>query len=130
LRLRVGYRSKDPRLGLGVLIAVYGTLGEPLLELSNLLSGEQFTRVPETGELVCTIPRLPLAQGRYSLSVQLEIDGLVADSVSRAAYLDVVPGENYGSRQNLLERAPLFVAEHSWAVESSAGLAVPSAADA
>ena len=130
LQLRVGYRSDHPRHGLGVSIAVYGTLGEPLLELSSLLSGEQFVEVPASGELVCTVPQLPLAQGRYSLDVQLHIDGIVADSVSRAAYLDVLPGEYYGSKQNLLDRPPLFLTDHSWSLESSTRLEVHSVVDA
>jgi lipopolysaccharide transport system ATP-binding protein len=114
LEIRLRYRSVRELDGLVVSASVFGASGEPLLVLSNSLSGDDLNGLPTEGELRCSVPSLPLAPGRYSLTVRAEFHGEVADLVTHATYFDVLLGDFYGERQNLLDRSPLFFVDHRW----------------
>jgi hypothetical protein len=118
LTIRLAYRSDRPLLDATVSVSIFGTLGEPLLELSNRLSGDRVDLTATRGEMRCVVQRLPLAPGRYSMSLELGAEGAVVDSVARAAFLEVVAGDFYGTRHDLLDRTPLFFTDHTWTAGS------------
>jgi transposase-like protein len=62
-------------------------------------SGSALDMLPASGEVVCHIPELPLAPGRYAFNLYLTVgDGLV-DWVQQAGYLDVAAGDYFGTGQ-------------------------------
>jgi lipopolysaccharide transport system ATP-binding protein len=112
--VRIRYRSRRELDGLVVTASVSGSVGEPLFLLSNKLSGDDLDRLPPEGELRCTVPTLPLAPGRYSVTLRAEVHGELADLLPQASFFDVLLGDFYGERQNLLDRSPLFFVGHRW----------------
>lgn len=116
LEVRIAFAALVPPPEVNVTVSIYGLLGEPLVGLSNRLSGQTLGPLPPAGELHCTVPGLPLGPGRYSIGLTAETADGLADKVSNAHFFDIVIGDFFGERQNLLDRSPLLYLEHSWAV--------------
>jgi homopolymeric O-antigen transport system ATP-binding protein len=97
-----------------VALDVYGALAEPLFHCDNHLTGDHIEGLAAEGEFTCTVPRLPLSPGHYTISLFSRVDGRISDWVHHAAVLEVlegdffrrgrVPGEVHGA---------LFV-DHRW----------------
>jgi len=102
-----------------VAFAVYGALVEPIFQCLNDDSGDIISEVAADGVFTCTIPRLPLAPGHYTLSVICEIDGRVADWVQHAAVLEVIEGDFFGTGRLPSQGHGTFVVDHSWTSESA-----------
>jgi lipopolysaccharide transport system ATP-binding protein len=100
-----------------VACAVYGAFVEPLFQCLNDDSGDLIGELGAEGSFTCTIPRLPLAPGHYTLSVICEIDGKVADWVSHAAVLEVVEGDFFGTGRLPSLAHGAFVVDHAWRSE-------------
>jgi len=75
------------------------------------------TELATNGAFTCTIPRLPLAPGHYTLSVFCEIDGKIADWVQHAAVLEVAEGDFFGSGHLPSEAHGTFYVDHRWSSE-------------
>jgi lipopolysaccharide transport system ATP-binding protein len=98
-------------------LAIYGALVEPLFHCSTDVSGDVITELAADGAFTCTIPRLPLAPGHYTVSVFCEVDGKVADWVQHAAVLEVVEGDFFGSGRLPSEAHGTFYVDHQWSSE-------------
>jgi lipopolysaccharide transport system ATP-binding protein len=101
-------------------VAVFGALVEPIFHCSNEITGDPFTELSADGAFTCTIPRLPLAPGHYTLSVYCEVDGKVADWVQHAAVLDVIEGDFFGSGRLPSAAHGRFYVDHTWRSEPAA----------
>ncbi len=99
--------------------AVYGALVEPIFQCVNDVSGDFIADVAPEGMFTCTIPRLPLAPGHYTVSVYVEIDGRVADWVQHAAVLEVVEGDFFGTGRLPSDSHGRFYVDHSWTSEAT-----------
>ena len=97
-----------------VALAVYGALVEPVFQCFNDATGDAITELAERGVFTCTIPRLPLAPGHYTVSVYCEVDGSVADWVQHAAVLDVAEGDFFGTGRLPSGVHGNFYVDHSW----------------
>jgi lipopolysaccharide transport system ATP-binding protein len=97
--------------------AVYGALVEPIFQCVNETSGDVISEVGADGTFTCTIPRLPLSPGHYTISVYCEIDGKVADWVQHAAVLEVVEGDFFGTGRLPSEAHGTFYVDHRWTSE-------------
>ena len=99
--LRLGYRAPGPagsalrRVDVGV--AVSSAEGH---YLTGLYSGTgpvaALEGLPPEGELVCSIPRLPLMPGRYRLKISASVPGGGRDTLEDAVEIDVVDGDFFG----------------------------------
>jgi lipopolysaccharide transport system ATP-binding protein len=98
-------------------LAIYGALVEPLFHCSTDVSGDVITELAADGAFTCTIPRLPLAPGHYTVSVFCEVDGKVADWVQHAGVLEVVEGDFFGSGRLPSEAHGTFYVDHQWSSE-------------
>jgi lipopolysaccharide transport system ATP-binding protein len=108
----------DPGAGsVRVAFAVYGALVEPIFQCLNDDSGDLITQVDAEGAFTCTIPRLPLSPGHYTLTVVCEIDGRVADYVDQAAVLEVIEGDFFGTGRIPSQSHGAFCIDHSWRSE-------------
>ena len=72
-------------------------MGEPVFFASNRVTGQSLRFSGSSGEIACVLPRLPLLEGRYSLTVHVSINGVVADWVRNAVYFDVFDADVFGS---------------------------------
>jgi lipopolysaccharide transport system ATP-binding protein len=97
--------------------AVYGALVEPIFQCLNDTSGDVLNEVAPDGSFTCTIPRLPLSPGHYTLSPYVEIDGKVADWVSHAAVMEVMEGDFFGTGRLPSQAHGSFYVDHTWRSE-------------
>jgi lipopolysaccharide transport system ATP-binding protein len=97
--------------------AIYGALVEPIFQCLNDTSGDIINELAADGTFTCTIPRLPLSPGHYTISVYCEIDGRVADWVQHAAVLEVVEGDFFGTGRLPSDAHGTFYVDHRWTSE-------------
>ena len=79
-------------------------------------SGSSLDVLPASGEVVCHIPELPLAPGRYAFNLYLSVGGGVVDWVQQAGYLDVSAGDYFGTGQLRTHREG-FLVKHKWSAQ-------------
>ena len=75
------YESQESQL-LGTARAsvnIGDALGNPMILFSSELEKKRMVSLPPEGEIRCIIPRLPLSQGAYKLSIFLEINHEIQD---------------------------------------------------
>ncbi len=78
-------------------IGVEDMLGQTLFLCDTTLGADELEPRPPSGRVVCTLPELPLNQGRYLLSLFLEANGEVQDWVTSAVGFDVAEGNFFGA---------------------------------
>jgi lipopolysaccharide transport system ATP-binding protein len=121
--ISLSYEGAPARASVRVELAVYGALAEPVFHCSNQTSGDEIDAIEAHGEYTCTIRRLPLAPGRYTINVYCEVDGEVADWVQSAAVLDVIDGDYFGSGRLPSRAHGTVVVDHSWSTGDAPSLA-------
>ena len=82
---------------LQVAFAVYSSDGTQITDLWSRSVGEEWDQVPERGQVVCTIPRLPLNAGEYRFNVFARVGTSVADGLEGAGRFEVAEGDFFGS---------------------------------
>ena len=103
----------DPKNILAAII-VHGEQMERIFGAANNFSGEKLLPFPDSGTLLCKLPKLPLLPGDYSLRVGLKINGDLVDKILTGRILVVRGGDFFGSnRMPNREVTPLCVAS-SW----------------
>ena len=116
VEVHLRYESSGNPRGVLAGIAVAGPLGEPLCQCENTMSGDDLASLPAEGVLRCTIPRLALQPGRYSLDVYATLGGTLADWVDHAHFFNIEESDFFGTgRLPSPTYGPLLV-EHSWSV--------------
>jgi lipopolysaccharide transport system ATP-binding protein len=116
----------DPGAGAArVALAVYGALVEPIFQCATDVSGEVMIELTANGAFTCTIPKLPLSPGHYTISVFCEIDGEVADWVQHAAVLEVVEGDFFGTGRLPSQAHGTFYVDHTWTSHSAESAPIP-----
>jgi len=96
-------------------VTFHTALGQFMFNCSTASSGLALDALPPTGRLVCHIPELPLAPGRYTLHLLARVGGQTADQVEQAGYLDVLAGDYFGTGQ-LRAQEDGFLVKHRWSV--------------
>ena len=102
-----------------VAIDVYGALAEPLFHCDNHLTGDLIEGLAAEGEFTCTIPRLPLSPGHYTISVFSRVDGNIADWVQHATVLEVLEGDFFRRGRVPREVHGALYVDHRWNAESA-----------
>lgn len=101
-----------------ILLLVFRDAQErEVLRLWSPNQAVEFPRIPPRGEVTCTIPKLGLAPGRYTLDVHAGVEGRQADVVYQAAALEVIDADYFGqggTRGNY----GVFLCPHTWGIHS------------
>lgn len=120
LRLRLRFRCKPGTIVRGVQanIVVRDANGREVTRFWTPHQNLTFPEVPESGSIVCTIPRVPLAPGSYRLDLDTSVGGVLSDWVLAAGALEVVEGDFFGKGGKPHNYA-VFLCEHEWALEPS-----------
>lgn len=97
MNVEIAYRSRDHRKieDLVVGITVENQVQQRLAFCQNAITGREFALAPPEGILVCTLRRLPLTPGQYSLSLGLWANGGAADGIYQAVDFEVTGGMFY-----------------------------------
>jgi lipopolysaccharide transport system ATP-binding protein len=80
-----------------VSVGVETALGQRLFICSTEIAHREMPTLPESGTLRCCIPRLPLSQGHYYLTLFAELSGQTEDWLQAAVPVDVIDGDFFGS---------------------------------
>jgi lipopolysaccharide transport system ATP-binding protein len=120
LEIGLGYTAAQaaPLKNVRVAVSVLDSLGSRVFATDTRLVNADFAELPPAGELVCAIPDLPLAGGRYQLMLWAMVGESVADHVEDAATLAVEDGDVFGTgRSTLAEKHGPCVVRHAWRLE-------------
>lgn len=121
MRIVASYESADggPLLNSRFSIAVEDMLGQPLFLCDTSLGGDDSAPRPPSGRVVCTLPELPLNQGRYLLTLFLEANGETQDWVTSAVGFDVSEGNFFGSGRQVPAgwSSQCVLVRHRWGFE-------------
>jgi lipopolysaccharide transport system ATP-binding protein len=118
LDIVIDYEATQDLHTVMVGFTMLGPLDESLFVCSTEIVGEELESPPRRGSFVCTIPRLPLLPGRYSLNILARERGVIADYVLGAASFDVAPGDFFDSgRLPPGESHGRVAVDHAWRVE-------------
>jgi lipopolysaccharide transport system ATP-binding protein len=121
LEIRLGYTaaSAAPLKNVRIAVLVLDSLGSRVFATDTRLLNADFAELPPAGELVCAIPDLPLAAGRYQLNLWATVGENVADHLEDATTLVVDEGNVFGTgRTTLAEKHGPFVVRHAWRFEA------------
>lgn len=99
LVIRLNYKSTDstPLPNCRVSIAFYDNLGQTLFNCSSELVIRDPITLASEGSICCVIPKLPLSQNYYLLSLFLEVNREIEDWIHQGVELPVVDGDFYGT---------------------------------
>jgi lipopolysaccharide transport system ATP-binding protein len=119
LSIALGYAaaSAAPLKNVRFAVLVLDALGSRVFATDTRLVNADCAELPPAGELVCDIPDLPLAAGRYRLDLWAALGDEVADHVEDAASLVVEEGDVFGTgRATLAEKHGPCVVRHAWSL--------------
>lgn len=98
IELQIKNPESKPVNQLLVSIGIDDELGVRVAQLSNELTGQPFGEVRgENLSVKIRMPRIPLKQGRYKLTVFSSVGGEVADWIQDAVALDIDAGDFFAS---------------------------------
>jgi lipopolysaccharide transport system ATP-binding protein len=89
------YAAGRPIRDLAIAWNVRDDLGQPIFRASSADTGDDVGAFPLRGVVRCTVPRLPLAPGRYHATIEIRVGGIVADYLQGAFVLTVEAGDFY-----------------------------------
>lgn len=123
--ISLSYEGEPGPAAVRVSLAVFGALVEPIFHCINDATGDAIDELEEAGTFTCTIPRLPLSPGHYTISIHCEVNGEIADWVPHAAALDVVEGDFFGTGRSPSEAHGRIFVDHRWSSAGSTVTPVP-----
>ena len=116
--IRLAYRAASSFGNVEVSLGLFSARGEGAAYLANALVGDDLGQLTQTGELVCTVPRLSLQPGTYTVNVYCMINGVLADWVIDAARVEVLEGDFFGTGRSVPHGYGHSLMPHAWTFES------------
>lgn len=100
-----------------VSMVINGSDGNRIANLSSFYFDIDSNRaVPGTGEFVCTIPKLPLRAGRYTVDLYCEVDGHASEWLQSCAFFDVDDGDFYNTGRVTRANNGFVFIDHIWTI--------------
>jgi lipopolysaccharide transport system ATP-binding protein len=117
-RLIFEYRSPSgvPASDVNFQFVLLKQTGEPVAQFGTRFTGQQFSKAPPKGEIICDLKRLPLVPEVYRLDAYLSCGLVPADYVSWLAQVSVADGDFYGSGYQVFEKESGFLLDGSVSV--------------
>ena len=100
-------------------MTVYNALGVPLFTLSTRVASLPPQSLPPKGVFVCTIEKLPLPAGNYTLRLVAKYNENYAYVLENAASLSVVEGDFFGTGKYLSASLGVSLIKGSWQIKES-----------
>lgn len=66
---------------------------QPIVLCRSDLTGDKFNYLPSKGKVTCSIPKFPLAAGKYDVNLYAENNDGILDWIKSAAQIEVVDGD-------------------------------------
>jgi lipopolysaccharide transport system ATP-binding protein len=104
-----------------VSVVFYDGLGQALFNCVSELVIQDPITLPPSGTIRCVIPRLPLSQNQYVLTLFLEVNREIEDWIQNAIEVDVIDGDFYGTGRLYPAgwRGKGVLVPHQWVIESN-----------
>ncbi len=99
-----------------VRLAFAGSYGQRLFMCLSRSSHAGALRLSPAGQIRCSIPRIPLLEGRYTVSIWCKLNEQMADEIQEAFALTVIPGNFFGTGKTHQDDAGQLLVQHSWEV--------------
>ncbi len=99
LQFEIDYSSSIPLDHADFVIGVYGSMLQPVLQLSSAINGWFLGDGSRHGTIRCRVPTLNLMAGRYyvNLAISSSDRQIIFDHVSEVAAFDILEADIYGS---------------------------------
>lgn len=99
LHIHVSYQCVNSFVGqrISVALAFYGDDGILYTVVNSENTGVIYDEIKGSGELVCSINKLPLMEGNYFINVSITENGIAQDWVQEATSINVIAGDFYGT---------------------------------
>ncbi len=99
LFIHISYQCINSFIGqkISVALAFYGDDGILYTVVNSENTGVVYDNVRGSGELVCSINKLPLMEGNYFINVSINENGITQDWVQEATSINVIAGDFYGT---------------------------------
>jgi lipopolysaccharide transport system ATP-binding protein len=112
-------QDNDPVANCRASVTFYDGLGQALFNCSSELVISDPVTLPPRGTIRCVIPRLPLSQNQYLLTLFLEANREIEDWIQNAIELNVIDGDFYGTGRLYPEgwRGKGVLVPHHWIIE-------------
>ena len=98
--IKLKYTFKDQNLvgsNLQVKISLNNSTQTEVLNLNNEVTGFIHKLKTTSGEIICEIPKMPLGEGTYSISIQATINSGVSDILKEICSFEIIPGDYFGT---------------------------------
>jgi lipopolysaccharide transport system ATP-binding protein len=113
-RIVIGVNSAEPMRRVQACIGFLDHFNQRIMYLNSNFVGEDLDCLPPNGELVCEIPRIHLAPGRYRLELWVKSREVMEDRLSDAGVVEVVEGNFYGTGKAVKEGFQVAMMDYSW----------------
>jgi lipopolysaccharide transport system ATP-binding protein len=119
LKFQSSELNKNKLSNCRVCTAFYDSLGQILFNCSTEFIHENSIDLPTRGKVTCMIPKLPLTQGRYLLSLFFEANKIIEDRLFQEIYIDVIDGDFYGTGKSYSQgwQGKGVLVNHLWKFE-------------
>lgn len=99
LFIHISYQCINTFIGqkISIALAFYGDDGILYTVVNSENTGVVYDNVRGSGELVCSINKLPLMEGNYFINVSINENGITQDWVQEATTISVIAGDFYGT---------------------------------
>ena len=117
LNIRIAYKMNEHRPNPVINLIIRNNLQQ---EIVNFLSRDSYAgmlKLKSEGEVVLTIPKLPLLPGRYTLDCNFKFDNELTDQVESVAVFDVEKGDFFGTGKIIDALKNGLLVYHKWQVD-------------
>jgi lipopolysaccharide transport system ATP-binding protein len=116
LAFEIGYAHGEPLARPTFGIMIHAPEHGRIAFLQTALQHGAIDKLPPQGSVTCSLPRLPLAPGRYLLSFGVQTLGEQLDFVERCVELEVQPGDFYGTGRLPKANQGVLLVDASWSL--------------
>jgi lipopolysaccharide transport system ATP-binding protein len=116
LNIHLSYKCLPSFIGqyICVAIAIYGEDGVLYTIVNSENTGVTYDNVKGSGELICSIHKLPLMEGNYFVNVSITEKGILQDWVQEATSIQVIAGDFYGTGKINPPSHKSILIENTW----------------
>jgi lipopolysaccharide transport system ATP-binding protein len=115
----IEYELEERVSPLGFAIVVYDAARTPIAGFHSNIVGGLPASPPMRGIVACTINRLPLNTGTYSVDLSVDSRGSLLDFVEGAFTFDVLAGDFFGTGKQPEPRWGATVVPHQWSLDET-----------
>lgn len=120
LSIRITYEDQRPLTDAYFGLTIQNAAGTKLIWLQTRLQQGRLPDLPPTGTVTCEVPALPLVPGNYFIDVGCGCGATQIDFVERAAPLEIVAADFFGTGRLPTSRQAAVLLKATWHSSMSA----------